>query len=289
MNTFANIQRNFILQFLSDPMAAAQAAAAAAAAISSTQIKANITPMSSNKKQIGSGRKRKSTPEKRRITNYQSANNNGDISPTNEHESFDNNNNNDSINHPLELTVKGLQQSNRIVSSSPDIHNLVANSKVENGSPSYQTIDEDRKETTTPNDSSLSLSPSLNRRPTVSKRQKLSPTGQYDYPNKLKINLSQTSTTDLLSPNHQLTYNDDNNQQKNQRKLDPRTCAECGKVLFSDKTHLLHCQTHAKNEKQCWICGINDDDIKKHIINEHGNQKFTNTGFKVIIIEKNFY
>ena len=58
-------------------------------------------------------------------------------------------------------------------------------------------------------------------------------------------------------------------------------CSECGKVLFSDKTHLLHCQTHAKNEKQCWICGINDNDIKKHIINEHGNQKFTNTGFKV--------
>jgi hypothetical protein len=128
---------------------------------------------------------------------------------------------------------------------------------------------------------SLSLSPSLIRRTTISKRQKLSTSGQYDYPNNLKINLSQISTTDLLSPT---TFNDDNNltNQQKQRKLDPRSCAECGKVLFSDKTHLLHCQTHAKNEKQCWICGINDDDIKKHITNEHGNQKFTNTGFKVI-------
>jgi hypothetical protein len=276
MNTFANIQRNFLLQFLSDPMAAAQAAAAAAAAVSSTQIKANITPMSLNNKQIGSGRKRKSTPEKRLITN-----NNGDISPIIEHESLDNNNNN-----PLELTIKGLQQSNR----STDIHNLVANSKLENGNPSYQNIDEDRKESMTPNDSLLSLSPSLIRRSTVSKRQKLSSnSGQYDYPNKLKINLSQTSTTDLLSPNHQLTHIDDNNQQKQQRKLDPRSCAECGKILFSDKTHLLHCQTHAKNEKQCWICGINDDDIKKHIVNEHGNQKFTNTGFKVKFYKSNFW
>jgi len=41
-----------------------------------------------------------------------------------EHESFDNNNN-DSMNHPLELTIKSLQQSNRVLSSSPDIHNLV--------------------------------------------------------------------------------------------------------------------------------------------------------------------
>jgi hypothetical protein len=94
------------------------------------------------------------------------------------------------------------------------------------------------------------------------------------------------STTDLLSPNHHsININDDNNsnthQRQQQRKLDTRTCAECGKVLFSDKTLLLHCQTHAKNEKQCWICGTNDDDIKKHILSEHGNQKFTNTGFKV--------
>jgi hypothetical protein len=150
-------------------------------------------------------------------------------------------------------------------------------------------IDLDRKESMTPNDSSLSLSPSLIRRSAVSKRQKLSPNRQYDYSNKSKINLSQTSTTDLLSPNHQLTHNDDNNQQKQQRKLDPRSCAECGKILFSDKTHLLHCQTHAKNEKQCWICGINDNDIKKHIVNEHGNQKFTNTGFKVKLLKKKFF
>jgi hypothetical protein len=103
------------------------------------------------------------------------------------------------------------------------------------------------------------------------------------------VNLPQTTTTDLLSPNHHQTTimnNEDSNSnihQRQQRKLEPRSCAECGKVLFSDKTHLLHCQTHAKNEKQCWICGINDDDIKKHIVNEHGNQKFTNTGFKVIL------
>jgi len=79
MNTFANMQRNFVLQFLNDPMAAAQAAAAAAAMVSSTQLKANITPISSNNKQTGSGRKRKSTPEKRPITNHQSTNNNGDV------------------------------------------------------------------------------------------------------------------------------------------------------------------------------------------------------------------
>lgn len=93
----------------------------------------------------------------------------------------------------------------------------------------------------------------------------------------MKLNLSN----DLLSPNHQSTLLEESHPSKQQRKLDPRSCAECGKVLFSDKTHLLHCQTHAKNEKQCWICGMNDDDIKKHILNEHGNQKFTNTGFKV--------
>jgi hypothetical protein len=62
------------MQFLSDPMATAQAAAAAAAAMSSTQLKANLTPVSSNNKQIGSGRKRKSTPEKRPVIN-----NNGNV------------------------------------------------------------------------------------------------------------------------------------------------------------------------------------------------------------------
>ncbi len=55
-------------------MAAAQATAAA---VSATQMKSNISPISlitSNNKQIGSGRKRKSTPEKRVVTN-----NNGDV------------------------------------------------------------------------------------------------------------------------------------------------------------------------------------------------------------------
>ncbi|UJR15271.1 hypothetical protein I4U23_002225 [Adineta vaga] len=308
MNTFANIQRSLFLQFLNDPITAAQAAQAAAAAVSATQIKANLTPMSlmtSNMKQIGSGRKRKSTPEKRVVTNQQSINNNGDISPKADQEFLDTNNSiNDLANHPLELTLKSFHQSNRILSSPAkstiDAQNLAMNSKLENGSPSYshnylnayQSIDEDRRESTAPNDSSLSLSPSLLPRNTSSKRRKLStPTGQYDYPNESKGHLSQTSATDLLSPNHQTTSHDDlngNNHQKQQRKLDPRSCAECGKTLFSDKTHLLHCQTHAKNEKQCWICGVNDDDIKKHIINEHGNQKFTNTGFKCQHCEKVF-
>ena len=27
--------------------------------------------------------------------------------------------------------------------------------------------------------------------------------------------------------------------------------------------------------------GVNDDDIKKHILTEHGNQKFSSAGFKV--------
>ena len=70
----------------------------------------------------------------------------------------------------------------------------------------------------TPNDSSLSLSPSLSRRPPVSKRQKVTPTGQYDYANKLKINISQTPPTHLLSPNHQLPSNDDQ-QQKTTTKI----------------------------------------------------------------------
>lgn len=86
MNTLANIQRNLVLQFLSDPMAAAQAAAAAAAAMSSSPIKANLTPTSSNNKQLGSGRKRKSTPEKRPLTNHPSA-------------TTTNNNNNNNNNH----------------------------------------------------------------------------------------------------------------------------------------------------------------------------------------------
>ena len=134
----------------------------------------------------------------------------------------------------------------------------------------------DRKESMTPNDSSISLSPSLFRRTSPSKRSKVLPPGH----------ASRGAATDLLSPSHQavLGGGDDTpslQQQKQQRKLDPRSCAECGKVLFSDKTHLLHCQTHAKNEKQCWICATTDDDIRKHILAEHGNQKFTSSGFKV--------
>ncbi|CAF2593344.1 unnamed protein product [Rotaria sp. Silwood2] len=293
MNTFANMQRNFLLKILSDPMAAARAA------MSATQMKTTISPISlieSNNKQTGSGRKRKSTPEKRVITNYRSTNNNGNASPTIEHESMsnstDNMNNQDRTDHPLELTLKSLQSSNRVLAS-PDVQNLVTSRKKENGSPLhvgqlYQHIDEDPKESTTPNDSSVSLSSSLIRHSTLAKRQRLSTSGQYDSTNTQNkpsmINMPQ-ATSDLLSPNHhQTTMNDDNNsnihQRQQQRKLDPRSCAECGKVLFSDRTLLLHCQTHAKNEKQCWICGINDDSIKKHIINEHGNQKITNTGFK---------
>ncbi|CAF5186052.1 unnamed protein product, partial [Rotaria magnacalcarata] len=171
------------------------------------------------------------------------------------------------------------------------------NRKNENGSPAqfYQHANEDPKEITTPNDSSVSLSSSFNRHSTVAKRQRIVTTGQYDSTNAQNnasmINLTQT-TNDLLSSNHhQTTMNDDSNvntNQRQQRKLDPRSCSECGKVLFSDKNLLLHCQTHAKNEKQCWICGVNDDSIKKHIINEHGNQKITNTGFKCQHCEKVF-
>ena len=134
----------------------------------------------------------------------------------------------------------------------------------------------------TPNDLLLSLSPSINRRSSSSsKRARLSTTSLYDHTNNLSMVNLPPSTTDLLSPNHHSSTMIDEHQPRQQRKLEPRPCAECGKILFNDKTHLLHCQTHAKNEKQCWICGRNDDDIKKHILNEHGNQKFTNTGFKV--------
>lgn len=113
-----------------------------------------------------------------------------------------------------------------------------------------------------------SMTSNENSRSSSSKQVRLSLTGQS------MVTHPSTTTTELLSPNHF----DDNTKQ---RKLDPRPCIECGKILFSDKTHLFHCQTHAKNEKQCWICGVQDDDIKRHIMNEHGNQKITNTGFKV--------
>lgn len=79
INTFANMQRNYLLKILSDPMAAAQASQATAAAISASQNKSLISPISNNNKQIGSGRKRKSTPEKRVITNHRATNNNGNV------------------------------------------------------------------------------------------------------------------------------------------------------------------------------------------------------------------
>ena len=87
MNRFASMQRHFFLQFLNDPMAAAQAAQAAAAAMSANQAKGSasiMTPTGSlngNSKQASSGRKRKSTPEKRVLTNHHSSANNGDVSP----------------------------------------------------------------------------------------------------------------------------------------------------------------------------------------------------------------
>ena len=86
MNRFTNIQRHFFLQFLNDPMAAAQAAQAAAAAMSANQAKGNASvmmptgPLNGNSKQASSGRKRKSTPEKRVLTNHHSSANNGDVS-----------------------------------------------------------------------------------------------------------------------------------------------------------------------------------------------------------------
>jgi hypothetical protein len=84
MHTFANIQRNFLFQLINDPAAAAQAAASAA--VFTNQVKGNTTPISlitsNNNKQLGSGRKRKSTPEKRVITNHGSSNNNGDVRNT---------------------------------------------------------------------------------------------------------------------------------------------------------------------------------------------------------------
>ncbi|CAF1461346.1 unnamed protein product [Rotaria sordida] len=139
MNTLANMQRNFLLQFFNDPTVATQAAARAAAVAVATSaaaipMKVNLTQIpliTSNNKQIGSCRKRKSTLEKRVLTNHRSSKNNDDTSPpTIEHESLDNNNNtNDLIDHPLELTFKNIQQSNPILSSpaksSTDIYNIV--------------------------------------------------------------------------------------------------------------------------------------------------------------------
>ena len=68
MNNFNNIQRN-LYKMCADPLAVAQATA-------TVQFKSDLSPISLQNKQIGgsSGRKRKSTPEKRVITQ-----NNGDV------------------------------------------------------------------------------------------------------------------------------------------------------------------------------------------------------------------
>lgn len=136
------------------------------------------------------------------------------------------------------------------------------------------------------NDSSLSLSPSLIRRSNTTtpatSAKRVKPSNNNTHFDSSKMVSSQT--TDLLSPNHQTNLHDDlnsNNQSKQSRKLDPRSCNECGIILFSDKTYLVHRQTHAPDKKQCWICGVYDDDIKSHISTEHANQKITDDGFKV--------
>jgi hypothetical protein len=71
MNSFANMQRN-LLKIFTNPMAAAQANVPA-------QIKSNVSPISAHNKQSGSGRKRKSTPEKRVITNHRATTNNDNV------------------------------------------------------------------------------------------------------------------------------------------------------------------------------------------------------------------
>lgn len=292
MNAIAHLQRNLLFQFFNDPIAtaqAAQAAAAAAAALSATPTKADILSKTNNhnnnnNKPMGSGRKRKSTPEKRVVTSH------GDASPMIDQETLETTTvkNQELLDHPLELTLKSVTPTK----STSHIQNLIiGNSTMENDLSSYashSTIDEGHLESVTPNDSSLSFSPPLARRPIpTNKRPKLSSTNITFDP----LKTLPTIPADLLSPNHQTVNIEESNllgQGKQARKLDPRTCAECGKTLFSDKTHLTHCQTHAKNEKQCWICGIQDDDIKKHILSEHANQKFTPAGFKCQHCEKVF-
>ena len=84
MNTLASLQRNFLVHFLNDPIAAAQAAqiAATGAAIVTTPTKTNTKPTlltTLNDRQSGSVRKRKSTPGKRVLTNRRSSTNNDDV------------------------------------------------------------------------------------------------------------------------------------------------------------------------------------------------------------------
>lgn len=78
MAALANMQRNAFMKMMSDPSAAAQMAVAAASA-STAQLKTNLSPTSSNNKQGGSGRKRKSTPEKRVIAHHRIEANNGHV------------------------------------------------------------------------------------------------------------------------------------------------------------------------------------------------------------------
>ena len=117
MNTLNHFQRNFLKMCAADPRTMAQAAAAA-------QFPSGLSAISSPNKQTSSGRKRKSTPEKRVITQ-----NNGDVrtfpfsrrliihsfsrfqtSPTSKQEFAD-----DITDHPLELTVKDSQRSTQLV------------------------------------------------------------------------------------------------------------------------------------------------------------------------------
>ena len=66
INTLANIQKNLFMQYFNDSTGATQAVTS--------------TPVKSNNKHTSSGRKRKSTPEKRAISNHPlPINNNGDV------------------------------------------------------------------------------------------------------------------------------------------------------------------------------------------------------------------
>ncbi|CAF0801434.1 unnamed protein product [Didymodactylos carnosus] len=204
-----------------------------------------------------------------------------------------------------------------------DVHNLVMKSSSENNVnkflgfmiPNNEKEHNDDLSDKATNDSSgkfpsTTSSPSLSQRPSKRARPSISgqSTGVSNKSNRLDYTNNSDSGAAFVEPlistaqiktekhRHSLTNeslspnSNDNNSAANrqQRKLDPRPCAECGKVLFNDKQHLLHCQSHAKNDKQCWICGSLDIDMKKHIATIHGNQKFTNTGFQCQHCDKVF-
>lgn len=90
MHTLANMQRNFMMKLINDPMAAAQMAQLAAAAASSTthgkpNPAAQPSPTFNHKQSSSSssgGRKRKSTPEKRVIGAHRSSDDNGEVKRT---------------------------------------------------------------------------------------------------------------------------------------------------------------------------------------------------------------